>query len=153
MLWLRYLWFLFFLFKVINTIHVHYMCVHHNFILKHKIFNNAIVLLESPENICESGFIIFFIHFSSPELRAQVSFPDRLLSVCLLTFHIFFSRTTGTIITKLSSKHFGFNGFQIFQMKGCTFLLGEMIENWQHLKIFSRITWIISTTFSTRGLN
>ena len=50
--------------------------------------------------------------FSSPELKAQVSFSDHFLSivclpVCLLTFHIFifFSRTTGPMSTKLGTRH------------------------------------------------
>jgi hypothetical protein len=46
--------------------------------------------------------------FSSPELKVQVSFSDRLLSVvhpsdvCLIDFYIFnfFSRTAGPILTK-----------------------------------------------------
>jgi hypothetical protein len=53
--------------------------------------------------------------FSSPELKAQVSFSDRLLSVVLLSvrlsvrlsvnFYIFdfFSRTTGPILTRLGT--------------------------------------------------
>jgi hypothetical protein len=59
--------------------------------------------------------------FSSPELKAQVSFSDRLLSVvclsvclsvrpsdvCLLDFYIFnfFFRTTGPIFTKVGTNH------------------------------------------------
>jgi hypothetical protein len=44
--------------------------------------------------------------FSSPELKAQVSYSDRLLSViCLLDFYIFdfFSRTAGPIVTKVGT--------------------------------------------------
>jgi hypothetical protein len=47
--------------------------------------------------------------FSSPELKAQVSFSDRLLSVVRLSvnFYIFdfFSRTTGPILTTLGTNH------------------------------------------------
>jgi hypothetical protein len=52
--------------------------------------------------------------FSSPELKAQVSFSDHLLSVicltsnvCLLDFYIFnfFSRTAGPILTKVGTNH------------------------------------------------
>jgi hypothetical protein len=47
--------------------------------------------------------------FSSPELKAQVSFSDHLLSVVRLSvnFHIFdfFSRTTGPILTRLGTNH------------------------------------------------
>jgi hypothetical protein len=53
--------------------------------------------------------------FSSPELKAQVSYSDRLLSaVCLsVNFYIFdfFSRTTGPILTKLGTNHPGGRGF------------------------------------------
>ena len=52
--------------------------------------------------------LLLFKLFSSPELKAQVSFSDNFLSVvCLSTFHIFifFSRTTGSISTKLGTKH------------------------------------------------
>jgi uncharacterized membrane protein YphA (DoxX/SURF4 family) len=53
------------------------------------------------------------IVFSSPELKAQVSYSDRLLSVVRLpvrlsvNFYIFdfFSRTTGPILTKLGTNH------------------------------------------------
>jgi hypothetical protein len=51
--------------------------------------------------------------FSSPELKAQVSYSNRLLSVVRLSvrlsvnFYIFdfFSRTTGPILTKLGTNH------------------------------------------------
>jgi hypothetical protein len=51
--------------------------------------------------------------FSSPELKAQVSYSDRPLSVVRLSvrpsvnFYIFdfFSRTTGPILTKLGTNH------------------------------------------------
>jgi hypothetical protein len=60
------------------------------------------------ESFLFNGFI-----FSSPELKAQVSFSDRLLSVVLLSvrlsvnFYIFdfFSRTTGPILTRLGTIH------------------------------------------------
>jgi hypothetical protein len=56
------------------------------------------------------------ILFSSPELKAQVSFSDHplsiiclaaCLSVCLLDFYIFdfFSRTTGPISTNVGTNH------------------------------------------------
>jgi hypothetical protein len=54
--------------------------------------------------------------FSSPELKAKVSFSDRLLSVvclsvcpsdvCLVDFYIFnFFRTSGPILTKVGTNH------------------------------------------------
>ena len=73
------------------------------------------------------------IIFSSPELKAQVSFSDHLssvvclsiclsvcLSVCLSTFHIFifFSRTTGPISTKLGTKHPWVKGIQVCSNEG-----------------------------------
>jgi hypothetical protein len=59
------------------------------------------------------GFVfvcLFWVFFSSPELKAQVGFSDRLLSVrpsdvCLLDFYIFnfFSRTAGPILAKVGT--------------------------------------------------
>jgi hypothetical protein len=52
--------------------------------------------------------LVFYLLFSSPELKAQVSYSDRPLSVCLsVNFYIFdfFSRTTGPILTKLGTNH------------------------------------------------
>jgi hypothetical protein len=51
--------------------------------------------------------------FSSPELKAQVSYSDRLLSVVRPSVHLsvnfyifdFFSRTTGPILTKFGTNH------------------------------------------------
>ena len=56
-------------------------------------------------------------NFSSPELKAQVSFSDRLssLPVCpSVNFPIFnFSKTTEPISTKLGTKHPGVKGIQV----------------------------------------
>jgi hypothetical protein len=63
-------------------------------------------------------------HFSSPELKAQVSYSDRLLSVFRLSvnFYIFhfFCRTTGPILTKLGTNHpwERLRGFKFIQMNG-----------------------------------
>jgi hypothetical protein len=71
--------------------------------------------------------------FSSPELKAQVSFSDRLLSfvglsVCLLNIYIFdFFRTTGPILTRLGTKHPWAKGIQIVQMKDNPLPQGEII--------------------------
>jgi hypothetical protein len=56
--------------------------------------------------------------FSSPELKAQVSFSDHPLSVCLLDFYIsnFFSRTTGPILKTLAKIILRQRGFRIVQM-------------------------------------
>ena len=61
---------------------------------------------------CLIEIIIMVKFFSSPELKAQVSFSDRLSSVCLsvrlsvsFPIFVFFSRPTGPILTKLGTKH------------------------------------------------
>ena len=67
--------------------------------------------------------------FSSHELKAQVSFYDRLLAVArlsvrLLSLHIsiFFSRTTESISTKLGTKHPWVKGISVFSNEGpCPF--------------------------------
>jgi hypothetical protein len=64
--------------------------------------------------------------FSSSELKAQVSYSDRLLSVVCLSvrlsvnFYIFdfFSRTTGPILTKLGTNHPWGEGIQVCSNKG-----------------------------------
>jgi hypothetical protein len=64
--------------------------------------------------------------FSSPELKAQVSFSDRPLSgICLsvcpsVNFYIidFFSRTTGPILTRLSTNHPWVKGIQFCSKEG-----------------------------------
>jgi hypothetical protein len=71
------------------------------------------------------------IDFSSPELKTQANFSDRLLSVCLLDFYTFnfFSRTTGQISTTLDKNHSWKEGIKVFQMKGIAPLQEEMIAN------------------------
>jgi hypothetical protein len=60
--------------------------------------------------------------FSSPELKAQVSYCDRLLSIVHLSvnFYIFdfFSRTTWQILTKLGTNHHWGEGIQISLNEG-----------------------------------
>ena len=61
--------------------------------------------------------------FSSPELKAQVSYSDRRLSVvcpsvCKLLHFDFFSRTTGPISTRLGTNHPWGEGFQVCSNKG-----------------------------------
>jgi hypothetical protein len=69
--------------------------------------------------------------FSSTELKAQVSYSDRPLSVICLSvnFYIFdfFSRTTGPILTRLGTNHQWGKGIEIVKMKGIAFLQGEII--------------------------
>jgi hypothetical protein len=52
--------------------------------------------------------------FSSPELKAQVSYSDRLLSVVRLSVYIFdfFFRTAEPIFTRLGTKHPWAKGIQ-----------------------------------------
>jgi hypothetical protein len=73
--------------------------------------------------------------FSSTELKAQVSYSDRRLSVvCFavrlpVNFYIFdfFSRTTGPILTRLGTNHPWVEGFKFIQMKRNALLQGEII--------------------------
>ena len=64
---------------------------------------------------------------SSPELKAQVSISDRLLSVDRFHIFIFFSRTTGPISTKLGTKHPWVKGIQVCSNEGPYLLKGEII--------------------------
>jgi hypothetical protein len=63
--------------------------------------------------------------FSSPEVKAQVSFSDRplsvvCLSVCLLNIYIFnfFFRTAGPILTRLGTTHPWAKGIQNYTNEG-----------------------------------
>jgi hypothetical protein len=59
--------------------------------------------------------------FSSPELKAQVSFSDRPASVCLsVNFYIFdfFSGTTGPILTRVGTNHTWVKGIQVCSKEG-----------------------------------
>jgi hypothetical protein len=70
--------------------------------------------------------IFFFIMvFSSPELKAQVSFSDRPLSGVRLsvrlytfTFSTSFSRTIGPILTRLGTNHPWVKGIQVSSKEG-----------------------------------
>jgi hypothetical protein len=77
--------------------------------------------------------IVLFFFFSSPELKAKVSFSDRWLSVIRLSvypsvrlsvypsvnFYIFdFSRTTGPILTRLGTNHPWVKGIQVCSKEG-----------------------------------
>jgi hypothetical protein len=87
--------------------------------------------------------------FSSPELKAQVSFSDRLLpgvrlSVCpsvnFYTFD-FFSRTTGPILTRLGTNHPWVKGIQVCSNeRDSPSVRGDNRESvkiqWKFLKIF-----------------
>jgi hypothetical protein len=100
--------------------------------------------------------------FSSPKLKAQVSYSDRLLSVvrlscCLsvrlsVNFYIFdfFSRTTGPILTKLGTYHPWGEGILNCSNEGdCPSPRGDNHKrvkiHWKFLKIFfSRTSRLIS---------
>lgn len=60
----------------------------------------------------------FSVIFSSPKLKAQLSFSDCLLPVCKkFNIVIIYSITTGPISNKLGSKHPCEKGFKLVQMK------------------------------------
>jgi hypothetical protein len=69
--------------------------------------------------------------FSSPELKAQVSFYDRPLSVVRLTSVCWtftcFSRTTGPILTKIGINHPLVNGIQNCSYESQAFFSKEEI--------------------------
>jgi hypothetical protein len=60
--------------------------------------------------------------FSSPELKAQVRYSDRPLSVVRLSvnFYIFdfFSRTTGPILNRIDTNHPWVKGIQVWSNEG-----------------------------------
>jgi hypothetical protein len=72
-----------------------------------------------------------FLLFSSPELKAQVSFSDRPLSGIRLSVHLyifdFFSSTTGPILSDLAQIILGQRGFKFVQRKGIALFQGEII--------------------------
>jgi hypothetical protein len=89
--------------------------------------------------------------FSSPELKAHVSYSDCQLSVVCpsvrlsVNFYIFdvFSRTTGPISTRLGTNHPWVEGFQVSSNEGDRpSPRGDNSErvkmHWKFLKIFSR---------------
>ena len=100
--------------------------------------------------------------FSSPELKAQVSFSDCLSFVCLsvsLSVNFsnfrFFSRSIGPISTKLGTKHPWVEGIQVCSNEvPYPFPTGDNSENikwyWKYLKTFSRTTGSISTKHGTK---
>jgi hypothetical protein len=107
-------------------------------------------------------FLLFF--FSSPELKAQVSFSDRplsvvclavCLSVCLLNIYIFdFFRTAGPISTRLGTKHPWAKGIQNCTNEGQPpSPRGDNSERvkiyWKLLKIFFRTSRPISIKLGT----
>ena len=110
--------------------------------------------------------------FSSPELKTQVSFSDRLSSVCLsvclsvrpsvcpsvckfLLFLTIFSLTTRPISITHGRKHSWVQGIQVCTNEGPRpFPRGDYFEivktHWWKLKIFSRTTEPISTKLGTK---
>jgi hypothetical protein len=73
-------------------------------------------------------------------LKAQLSYSDRLLSVCLsVNFYIFdfFSKTTGPILNKLGTNHPWGEGFQVCSNEGdCLSPRGDNSESKNALKFF-----------------
>ena len=80
---------------------------------------------------------IFSLIFSSPKLKAQLSFSDCLLPVCKkFNIVIIFSITTGPISNKLGSKHPCEKGFKFVQMKSHALF---QKEKWNSLIIFKNL--------------
>jgi hypothetical protein len=94
------------------------------------------------------GVTSFYLFINSPELKAQVSYSDRRLSVvCLavrlsVNFYIFnfFSKTTGPILTRLGTDHpwgevcwlviYGFTFLsRIFHLYGDVTIAGGGLQN------------------------
>ena len=107
----------------------------------------------------EKSFELVVEHlFSSPELKTQVKFSDRLSSVCLSTVHmfIFFSRTITPFSTKLGTKHPWVKRIQVYSNdgphpfpKGDSYVIVK--THWQKLMIFfSRTSMQISKNLCTK---
>jgi hypothetical protein len=85
--------------------------------------------------------------FSSPELKAQVSFSDRLLSICLsirlcVNFYIFdFFRTNGPILSRLGGNHPWGEGILNCSNEGDC--LSSRRDNSKRVKIHSTSTSLI----------
>jgi hypothetical protein len=95
--------------------------------------------------------------FSSPELKAQVTYSDRPLPVVLLSVHLsvnfyffnFFSTTTGPILTTLGTNHPWGKGILNYYNEGdCPSAIRDNHKrvkiHWTILKIFSRTSSPIS---------
>jgi hypothetical protein len=95
--------------------------------------------------------------FSSPELKAQVSFSELVVRRPSVNFYIFdfFSRTTGPILNRLATNHPWVKGIQVYSNKGPGPLQrGDNHKNikmgWGHLNIFfSRTIGPILTSIGT----
>jgi hypothetical protein len=130
----------------------------------------VLVNIDIPTHMCMYPFFALICQywnayqslFSSPELKAQVSFSDRLLSVvclsvCLLNIYIFdfFFRTAGPILTRLGTKHPWAKDIQNCTNEGQPLSpRGDNSErvkiHWKHLKIFfSRTSRSISIKLGT----
>ena len=109
-----------------------------------KDFNAYIFIYFIPNIVFTKNFTIIFHHiFSSPELKAQVSFSDRLSSVVCLSVSVclsvrpsvcklfLFSTSSqeplGQFQPKLAQKILGCRGFKFLQMKGPALYQGEII--------------------------
>ena len=92
-------------------------------------------------NRVESISTLSVIFFSSPELKAQVSFSDRLSSgvcpsVCLSVCKLFLFSTSsqeplGQFQPNLAQSILGWRGFNFVQMKGPALFQGEIIMKYQ----------------------
>ena len=109
-----------------------------------KLFNNAFM-----QKVFTSVFYYMYMRiktsaFSTPELKAQVNFSDRLLSICeLFTSHFLKNHTTVPVSTKFGTEHSWVKGIWVCSNERPSLFQGEMIVklHWQHLKFsFSRTT-------------
>ena len=83
---------------------------------------------------------------SSPELKAQVSFSDRLivrrLSVNFSYFRLLLKKPLGQFQPNLTQSIFGWRGFMFVQMKGPTLFQAEIIA--KYLKYIDEIKNLFS---------
>jgi hypothetical protein len=116
-----------------NTAYSSKPCVNCNIIIDDSVRNrykNMFIIDKLTMTAYVSSKATFF---SSPELKAQVSYSDRRLSIVRLSvvnFYIFdfFSRTTGPIFQpELAQIILGERGFKFVQMKETALLQGEII--------------------------
>ena len=113
----------------------------------HVLFSSYKVY-SSPFTTYESiiTYELAFSLFSSPELKAQVSFSNHLssvvclsvcpsvcLSVCkLFTFSSSSPEPQGLFQPNLAQSILGWRGFKFVQIKGPTLFQGEIITKWQN---------------------